>query len=69
MWDDRVAKYIPKKVLPHIKACWKDSDGYWATCEKGWHFFATECHTAHGETVSEFREDVRLLVQVNDDWD
>ena len=68
-FDPSVSRYIPKKVLPHITNCYKDSDGYWAICENGWHFLATDCHTAHGTTVQEFREDVRLIEHVTDDWD
>lgn len=67
--DTTVSRYIPKKVLPHVVDCYKDSDGYWAVCEKGWHFSATECHTAHGTTVQEFRDDVRSIEQVENDWD
>lgn len=68
-FDKSVSRYIPKRVLSHVTNCYKDSDGYWSICEKGWHFSATGCHTAHGTTVQEFREDVRLIEQVADDWD
>ena len=69
--DERVMKYIPKKILPHIVDCSKDSDGYWAGCERGWHFAATDCHTAHGNTVAEFKADIRSITQVDydSDWD
>ena len=64
-----VARYIPKRVLPHVVTCYRDSDGYWAMCEKGWHFDATDCHTAHGFTLQEFRDDVRRIIPVENDWD
>ena len=67
--DERLMKYIPKKIQPHIIECESDSDGYWAICETGWHFVSTGCHTAHGYTIAEFRSDVARLVQVEDDWD
>jgi len=67
--NPKVARYIPKKVMPHIITCYKDSDGYWAVCEKGWHFDNTECHTAHGTTVAEFKEDVWCINPVENDWD
>ena len=68
-FEENVARYIPKKVLKHITNCYKDSDGYWAICEKGWHFDNTGCHTAHGETVAEFKEDVWRVIPVENDWD
>ena len=43
--DDKLKKYIPKKVLPRLTDYYNDPDGYWAYCERGYHFAATDCHT------------------------
>lgn len=69
--NNRVIKYIPKRVLPLIVDCYKDDDGYWATCVKGWHFANTGCHTAHGETIAEFKDDIRSIMHIGieNDWD
>lgn len=69
--DEKLMRYIPKRIQPHITDAYKDDDGYWAVCERGWRFANTDCHTAHGNTVAEFKEDILSIVEVNyeDDWD
>jgi len=65
--DPTVMRYIPKKVQPYIMCAEKDIDGYWAYCVPGAKFIATDCHTAHGETVAEFKNDVRWIKEWEND--
>lgn len=71
MIDERLMRYIPKRIRPMITECYRDSDGYWAACPRGFHFRNTDCHTAHGFTIAEFLADIRSIQEVNyaDDWD
>lgn len=58
MKDAKIMKYVPKKYHDAIESCEKDGDGYWIYLKDGYNAVATGCHTMHGYTISELREDI-----------
>lgn len=55
--DENVMRYVPKSKQHTIKACWKDSDGYWIILKEGWNADYTDsyCRTIHEDTIRQLR--------------
>ena len=52
-----IMKYVPKSKKQAIKACWRDSDGYWIILHEGYNADRTDwnCRTIHEDTIPELR--------------
>ena len=52
-----IMKYVPKAKKQAIKACWRDSDGYWIILHEGYNADRTDwnCRTIHEDTIADLR--------------
>ena len=54
-------KYIPKKFHDAVKDIYRDSDGYWVILRQGWTDGIMGSHVIHTNTVTELRNEARLI--------
>ena len=57
--DAKLARYIPKRIMPHVEDVFRDSDGIWVWGDG--HFFdpSSWTHSVHVDTIAELRRDIR----------
>lgn len=57
--DAKLARYVPKRLIPHVQDVFRDSDGIWAWGDDFLWDGGSGSHTIHEETVARFREALR----------
>lgn len=62
--DDKLLRYIPKKLRPAIKDIYHDEDGYWIYLNEAYHvrnYYAD--YTIHEDTIKELLRVVRNYIE------
>lgn len=58
--DNKLLKYVPKRLKNSIQDIYKDDDGYWAIFKNG-HENPDGGNTANGETIQELKEAMKEI--------
>ena len=59
MKDEKIMKYVPKRLVGAIREAYHDSDGYWIMLEDDY----MDTHM-NGETINQLREDLQNVEKV-----
>jgi hypothetical protein len=54
-------KYIPKRFHEAVRDAYYDDDGYWVCLKDGWVDGIMGCHVIHTDTITELRQEARLI--------
>lgn len=54
-------KYVPKRFHEAVRDAYHDDDGYWVCLKDGWVDGIMGTHVIHTDTISELREEARLI--------
>lgn len=64
MKDEKIMKYVPKRLVGAIREAYHDSDGYWIMLEDDYMDTHMNAHVIHGETINQLREDLQNVEKV-----
>lgn len=67
MKDEKIMKYVPKRLVGAIREAYHDSDGYWIHLEDDYMDTHMNAHVIHGYTINELREDLQNVERIDKD--
>lgn len=63
--DEKIMKYVPKRLIGAIREAYQDSDGYWIILKDDYMDTHMNAHVIHGYTINELREDLRNVERID----
>lgn len=67
--DEKIMKYVPKRLIGAIREAYQDSDGYWIHLEDDYMDTHMNAHVIHGYTINELREDLRNVERIDEKYE
>ena len=64
--DEKIMKYVPKRLVNAVKQAFHDSDGYWIFLEDDYMDTHMNTHVIHGYTINELREDLQNVERIDE---
>lgn len=64
MKDERIMKYVPKRLKEAVREAYHDSDGYWICLTDDYEDTHMNTHVIHGETIQQLREDLKNVEKI-----
>lgn len=69
MKDEKIMRYVPKRLKNAVSKAYRDSDGYWIFFKEGYEDTHMNSRTVHGYTIPEIIADMRNVENVKSDTD